>query len=409
MEDFFMKKRSKVAEITKELMKDKDIKDVAELQSVLKEMLKNGVEALLEAELDEELGYEKYDNQTPKNNYRNGTSSKRVRTDIGEIDLEIPRDREGEFEPQIIPKNSRDLSAIEDKVISMYAKGMTQRDISDHIEEIYGIPLSAQSISRMTDKILPVIEEWQNRPLNSNYYFVFMDAIHYKVKNNGRIISKAAYVVIGISDDGFKDVLGIWIGENESSKFWLKVLTDLKNRGVEQVDIFSVDGLAGFEQAIKASYPNAIVQRCIIHQIRSSTRYVSYKDIKELMADLKAVYKAPNEETAYSNLEEFADKWEKTYPTCIKSWKDNWHVISPFFAYSENIRKIMYTTNIIENLNRQYRKVTKGKPIFPTDQSLMKMLYLATQNATKKWTARQRNWDVIKNELLILRNSPSEN
>jgi putative transposase len=405
MEDFLMKRNNKIAQMTKELMKDKDITDVAELQSMLKEMLKNGVEALLEAELDDELGFERYDNSTPKSNYRNGTSKKTVRTDLGEVELNIPRDREGDFEPQIIPKNSRDLSAIEDKVISMYGKGMSQRDISEHIEDIYGLPLSAQTISRMTDKLMPVIEEWQNRPLNSEYYFVFMDAIHYKVKHNNRIVSKAAYIVIGINDDGYKDVLGIWIGENESSKFWLKVLTDLKNRGVEQVDIFSVDGLSGFEQAIKATYPTTIVQRCIVHQIRSSTKYVSYKDIKELMKDLKSVYKAPNEETAYSNLEDFDEKWGKTYPTCIKSWKDNWQVISPFFAYSENIRKIMYTTNIIENLNRQYRKVTKGKPIFPTDQSLMKMLYLATMNAIKKWSMRIRNWDQIKNELSIFRDN----
>lgn len=256
-----MSRNDKIAKLTKELMKDKNITDVAELQSILKEMLKNGVEALLEAELDEELGYKKYDHQTEKSNYRNGTSRKKVRTDLGEVELDIPRDREGEFEPQIVSKNSRDLSAIEDKVISMYGKGLTQRDISDHIEEIYGIPMSAQTISRMTDKILPVIEEWQHRPLNSEYYFVFMDAIHYKVKHNNRIVSKAAYVVMGIDDDGFKDVLGIWIGENESSKFWLKVLTDLKNRGVERVDIFSVDGLSGFEQAIKATYPYTIVQR----------------------------------------------------------------------------------------------------------------------------------------------------
>jgi len=403
-----MKRNNKVAQMTKEMMKDKDITDISELQSMLKEMLKNGVEALLEAELDDELGFDRYDNSTPKSNYRNGTSKKTVRTDLGEVELNIPRDRQGDFEPQIVPKNSRDLSAIEDKVISMYGKGMSQRDISDHIEDIYGLPLSAQTISRMTDKIMPVVEEWQNRPLNSEYYFIFMDAIHYKVKHNNRIVSKAAYIVIGINDDGYKDVLGIWIGENESSKFWLKVLTDLKNRGVEQVDIFSVDGLSGFEQAIKATYPTTIVQRCIVHQIRSSTKYVSYKDIKELMNDLKSVYKAPNEETAYSNLEDFDEKWGKTYPTCIKSWKDNWHVISPFFAYSENIRKIMYTTNIIENLNRQYRKVTKGKPIFPTDQSLMKMLYLATMNAIKKWSMRIRNWDQIKNELSIFRDNSSK-
>lgn len=397
-----MKKKDKMSDLMKNLMENEEITDVANLQSMLKEMMKKGVEALLEAELDEELGYDKYDNHTDKSNYRNGSSKKIVRTDLGEIDLKIPRDRNNDFEPEIVPKHSKDLSAIEDKIISMYAKGMTTRDISEHIEDLYGIPLSAQSISRMTDKVLPIIEEWQQRPLNPEYSFVFMDAVHYKVKHNNRIVSKAAYIVVGIDDDGFKDVLGIWIGENETSKFWLKVLTDLKNRGVNRIHIFSVDGLPGFKQAILATYPESIVQRCIIHQIRYSTKYVSYKHIKPLMADLKAVYKAPNEETAYKNLLDFEETWGKQYPSCVKSWKENWDVISPFFAYSENIRKIMYTTNIIENLNRQYRKVTKGKPIFPTDNALLKVLYLATENTVKKWTSRQRNWDQIKNELSIM-------
>ncbi len=406
MEAFLMStmKKTEIAKLTEEIMEKHNVEGVADLQSVLKEMLKQGVESLLEAELDEELGYSKYKRNKENGNYRNGKTTKTVRTDIGEVEISTPRDRNGEFEPQLLPKNSKDLSAIEDKVISMYGRGMTQRDISEHIEELYGIPLSAQSISRMTDKILPVIEQWQNRPLLKTYYFVFMDAIHYKVKVNHRIVSKAAYVVVGIDEDGFKDVLGIWVGENESSKFWLKVLTDLRNRGVEEVKIFSVDGLSGFVEAIKASYPNSIVQRCIIHQIRYSTRYVSYKDIKALMKDLKLVYKAPNEETGYKYLMEFEGKWGSIYPTCVKSWKDNWSVISPFFKYSESIRKVMYTTNIIENLNRGYRKVTKGKPIFSTDEALLKVLYLATKNASKKWNRRQANWDIIKNELLILEN-----
>lgn len=396
------KKNSEIARLTKKLMEEQEVEGVGDLQSILKEMLKQGVETLLEAELEEELGYEKHDNKVKKSNYRNGRTSKTVRTDLGEIDINTPRDRNNDFEPQILPKNSRDLSAIEDKVISMYGKGMTQRDISDHIEEIYGIPLSAQSISRMTDKIMPLIEEWQNRPLQEEYYFVFMDAIHYKVKANNRIVSKAAYIVVGIDEDGYKDVLGIWIGENETSKFWLKVLTDLKNRGIQKVHIFSVDGLAGFREAIKASYPDSVVQRCVIHQIRSSTKYVKYTDIKELMADLKSVYTAPNEETGYSLLQDFSDKWSSKYPLCVKSWNENWNEISPFFSYSKETRKIMYTTNIIENLNRQYRKVTKGKPVFPTDGALLKALYLATKDATNKWSARQRNWGIIKNELLIL-------
>ena len=395
-------KNKKMAEQIKELMKENDINDVASLQGILKDMLKSGVETLLDGELEDELGYPKYDNNSTKNNYRNGSYKKSVKSDLGEVDLNIPRDRNGDYEPIIVPKFSSDISAIEEKVISMYAKGLSTRDISQHIEDIYDIPLSAQSISRLTDKIIPILEEWQNRKLEENYPFVFMDAIHFKVKQNNIIVSKAAYIVIGVNEEGYKDVLGIWIGENESSKFWLRVLTDLRNRGVKKIIIASVDGLSGFEQAILASFPETIVQRCIIHQIRSSTRYVGYKDIKELMNDLKGVYKASNEEEGYQNLELFKDKWNETYPTCVKSWYENWEVISPFFKYSPEIRKIMYTTNVIENLNRQYRQVTKQRTIFPNAQALMKSLYLATIDAQKKWTMRLKGWDKIKNELSIL-------
>ncbi len=397
-----MDKKSKTSELVKQLMENEGVNDVVGLQSILKDMLKQGVENLLTSELDEELGYDKYDRKKEKDNYRNGYSKKTVRSDLGELDLNIPRDRNNDFEPELVPKNTRDISAIEDKVISMYAKGMSTRDISSHIEDLYGIPLSAESVSRMTDKIMPLIEEWQNRPLNLYYPFVFMDAIHYKVKNNNRIVSKAAYVVVGIDEDGYKDVLGLWIGENETSKFWLKVLTDMKNRGIQKVSIFSIDGLSGFTEAIKAIYPDAIVQRCIIHQIRAASRYVNYKHKKEFCRDMKAIYTAANEEEGYRQLEFFKDKWNSLYPTGIKSWYDNWEVLSPFFKFSENVRKVMYTTNIIENLNRQYRKVTKGKAVFPTDKSLMKSLYLATMDATKKWSMRIRLWDQIKSELSIL-------
>lgn len=397
-----MDKKSKTSELVKQLMENEGVNDVVGLQSILKDMLKQGVENLLTSELDEELGYDKYDRQKEKDNYRNGYSKKTVRSDLGELDLNIPRDRNNDFEPELVPKNTRDISAIEDKVISMYAKGMSTRDISSHIEDLYGIPLSAESVSRMTDKIMPLIEEWQNRPLNLYYPFVFMDAIHYKVKNNNRIVSKAAYVVVGVDEDGFKDVLGLWIGENETSKFWLKVLTDMKNRGVQTVSIFSIDGLSGFTEAIKATYPDAIVQRCIIHQIRSASRYVGYKHKKEFCRDMKSIYTAANEEEGFRQLEFFKDKWNSLYPTGIKSWYDNWDVLSPFFKFSENVRKVMYTTNIIENLNRQYRKVTKGKAVFPTDKSLIKSLYLATMDVTKKWTMRIKLWDQIKSELSIL-------
>jgi transposase-like protein len=401
-EDFLMNKKTKLNELTKELMEKEGVKDVAGLQSILKDMLKQGVENLLSSELDEELGYEKHDRSKEKDNYRNGYSKKTVRSDLGEIDLNIPRDRNNDFEPELVPKHTHDISAIEEKVISMYAKGMSTRDISSHIEELYGIPLSGESVSRMTDKIMPLIEEWQNRPLDENYTFVFMDAIHYKVKQNNRIISKAAYVVVGVDEDGYKDVLGLWIGENETSKFWLKVLTDMKNRGVQKVYVFSIDGLSGFPEAIKATYPDSIVQRCIIHQIRASARYVNYKHRKEYCRDMKSIYIAANEEEGFRQLEFFKDKWSSLYPTGIKTWYDNWDVLSPFFAFSNNVRKVMYTTNIIENLNRQYRKVTKGKAVFPTDKALLKSLFLATKDASKKWTMRIRYWDQIKSELSIM-------
>jgi putative transposase len=397
-----MGKKERINELTKELLQSGDITDVISLQSMLKEMLKQGVETLLESELDEELGYPKHDKQIEKSNYRNGYSGKTVKSDLGEIRINIPRDRNNEYEPELVPKHSSDISAIQDKVISMYSKGMSTRDISSHIEELYGIPLSAESVSRMTDKIIPLIEEWQNRPLNSYYPFVFMDAIHYKVKQNNRIVSKAAYVVIGVDEDGYKDVLGLWIGENETSKFWLKVLTDMKNRGIKKVSVFSIDGLSGFNEAIKAIYPNALVQRCIIHQIRASARYVNYKHRKEYCKDMKPIYTAVNEEEGFRQLEFFKEKWNSLYPTGIKTWYDNWEFLSPFFRFSDNVRKVMYTTNIIENLNRQYRKVTKGKAIFPSDKALIKSLFLATKDATKKWTMRIKLWDQIKSELSII-------
>ncbi len=395
-------KDNDVKELAKELLEGKNIKDVTQLQEVLKEILKSGVETLLEAELDEELGYEKYSNEGEKTNYRNGKTKKKVRSDLGEVEIDVPRDRNGDFEPQLVPKYSRDISGMEEKVISMYGKGMTTRDISEHIHEMYGYELSAESISRMTDKVLPIVEEWQQRPLESHYYFIFMDAIFYKVKQNNRVMNKAAYIVIGINREGYKEVLGIWIGEHENSKFWLKILTDLKNRGILKVNVFSVDGLPGFQQAILATFPNSVVQRCVIHQVRQSTRYVSYKHLPTLTRDLRLVYRAPNEEEGFKQLEAFKQKWQEKYPSCVKSWYENWEVISPFFKYSHNIRQIMYTTNIIENLNRQYRKVTKAKPVFPTDESLLKALYLATEYATQKWTSRMKNWDQIRYELAII-------
>lgn len=389
-------------EVLREMIKGGNLKTAGDLHMYLKEMFKDALQEMLEAELEMQLGYAKGDKRNKQtDNRRNGYTDKTVKTQFGEMPIEVPRDRNGEFEPIVVPKNKRDISGIEEKVIALYARGMSTRDIHEQIKDIYGIELSAEMVCKITDNIIPQIKEWQNRPLESLYTFVFMDAIHYKVREDGQIKSKAAYVVLGVNLDGFKDVLGIWIGENESSKFWLGVLNDLKNRGLRDVLIFCVDGLTGIKEAITAAYPGAEIQRCIIHQLRNSFKHVSYKDIKEFARDFKEVYKAPNEEAALESLGEVEEKWCKKYPYAIKSWQMNWDILSPFFKYPEEIRTIMYTTNIIEGFHRQLRKVTKTKNMFPSDQALEKILYLASQNVVKKWTQRYRNWDLILNQLMI--------
>lgn len=387
----------------RQIIKENNIQSVGDIYNLLKDSFKDMMQEMLEAEMDVSLGY-------PKNekgdllieNKRNGYSPKTVKSQYGEFEVEIPRDRNAEFEPKIIPKYQRDISGIEEKVISLYARGMSTRDIHDQLQDIYGIELSAEMVSKITDRIIPDIKEWQSRPLNPIYPFVFMDAIHYKIKEDGRIINRAAYIVLGVTLDGTKDILSITIGANESSKFWLGMLNDLKNRGLTDVLFFCVDGLPGFKEAINSVYPKAQVQRCIIHMLRNSFKYVSYKDIKRFAADFKSVYKAPNEELALAELESFKDKWGKKYPYAISSWESNWDVVSPFFRFSDDIRRIMYTTNIIEGLNRQFRKVTKTKSAFTNDASLEKMLYLASMNVIKKWTQRYRNWDMVLSQLGLL-------
>ena len=374
----------------------------------MKELFRDAIQQVMESELDVELGYEKSErmsdseNDNLSKNYRNGYSKKTVKTQLGEIEVKVPRDRNGEYEPKIIGKYSRNADGVEEKILSLYACGMSQRDIAEQIKNLYDVEISPELVSKISEKIMPEVNEWQNRPLESVYPFVFMDAIHYKVKENHQYIPKAAYVVLGINMEGGKDILGIWIGEHESSKFWLNVLTELKSRGVRDVYLFCVDGLTGFREAIEAVYPNAGIQRCIIHQIRYSTRFVSYKDIKELMADLKLVYTAVTEDEALNNLMSFKEKWSKSYPSCVKTWEDNWDILSTFFAYPAEIRKIIYTTNIIEGLNRQFRQITKNKPSFTNDESLRKMLYLASKNIVKRWTQRCRNWDVVLNYLKVM-------
>lgn len=329
-------------------------------------------------------------------------TEKTIKTELGKVTINVPRDRNGDFEPQIIGKYSRNVDGMEEKILGLYACGMSQRDISEQIKSLYNVDISPELVSKITEKIMPEVNAWQNRPLETVYPFVFMDAIHYKIKENHQYITKAAYVVLGINLDGKKDILGIWIGQNESSKFWLSVLNDLKNRGLKDVYVFCVDGLTGFREAINASYPKSQIQRCIIHQIRSSTRYVSYKDIKSLMVDLKLVYQAVTEDEALNNLMKFKEKWQKEYPSCVKSWEDNWDILSTFFAYPAEIRRIIYTTNIIEGLNRQFRKITKNKPSFTNDDSLRKLLYLASKKIVEHWSVSCRNWDMVLNQLNIM-------
>ncbi len=387
----------------RQIIKENDINSVGDIYSLFKESFKDMLQELMEAEMEASIGYPKNEKENcDTENKRNGYSTKTVKSQYGEFPVEIPRDRAGEFEPKIIPKYQRDISGIEEKIISLYARGMTTRDIHDQLNDLYGIEVSADMVSKITDKILPEVREWQSRPLNPIYPFVFMDAIHYKIREDGRILNRAAYVVLGVTLEGTKDILSITIGANESSKFWLGMLNDLKNRGVQDVLFFCVDGLAGFKEAINAVFPHAEVQRCIIHMLRNSFKYVSYKDIKKFSAEFKAVYRAPNEEIALAEFESIKETWGKKYPYAIQNWEMNWDVVRPFFQFGEDIRRIMYTTNIIEGVNRQFRKVTKTKSIFATDTSLEKMLYLASMNVMKKWIQRYRNWDLLLGQLSIL-------
>ena len=390
-------------ELIRDFIKEQDFSSTDSVLDTLKEMFREVLQEALEVELEEKLGYDKYNiSEKQTSNSRNGYSKKTVKSELGPVELNIPRDRNGEFEPQLIPKHQRNITGIEDKVLSLYTAGLSTRDIHDQIKELYDVEISAEMVSKITDRVLPMVSEWQNRPLESTYAFIFLDAIHYKVREEKQIVNKAAYVAIGVNMDGEKDVLGIWIGANESSKFWLSVLNDLKSRGIKTVLVFCTDGLTGFKEAIGAVYPQSKIQRCIIHQIRSSMKYVACKDRKAFAADLKTIYRSTNEEQAIENLISVKDKWVDKYPYAIKSWEDNWDTLATLFIFPPETRKIMYTTNVIESLNSQYRKVTKTKLIFPTDTSLQKMLYLATMKIIKKWTLRYRNWDMVRNQLNIL-------
>ena len=387
-----MKENNKGKEILKLLQENYDINTAQDLSSALKDMFKGALQEMMNAEFDSSMGYSKYDKKSEKTNYRNGSTKKTLKSEFGAFEFETPRDRNGEFEPKIFPKNTRDVSGIEDKIISLYAKGLSTRDINEQIQELYGIEVSATMVSNITDQVIPEIKEWQARPLDDVYPFVFIDAVHFSVREDNHIIKKAAYIVLGINSEGFKEVLGIWIGENESAKYWLGVLNELKQRGVKDILILCSDNLTGIKEAINAAYPNTVQQRCIVHMIRNSVKFVSYKDLKPFTNDLKKIYTSVDEEKGYEQLQEVKNKWSDKYESAFKTWEENWDAICPFFQFSDSIRKIMYTTNTIESLNRQFRKFTKTKSVFPTNMSLLKCLYLSTKNISKKWDQAYRNW-----------------
>ena len=388
--------------LMRQLIEERGIKDMDGVHALVKELTAGLIQECMDAELEEEPGSSRYDYKNKRtDNSRNGSYKKTVSSSQGEIDLKVPRDRNGDYEPQIVKKHQMDVSEIEDKILFLYSQGTSTRDIERTMQEMYGIEVDATRVSKITDKILPVIREWQNRPLESVYAMVMLDAIHYKVREDGIVVKKAVYIGIGTDLEGKKDVLGIWIGATESAKYWLSVLNGLKSRGVNDILIVSVDGLTGFSEAIAAAYPRTEIQRCIIHQIRSSTRYVSYKDVKAFTAALKPIYKAPTEELALEALDELESAWGGKYPASIKSWRDHWDELATMFKYPEQIRRIIYTTNAIENFNRQLRKVTKTKSAFVSDDALLKQLYLVTMQVTDKWTMPIKDWGSILMQLMI--------
>ena len=387
--------------IIAELLSEYDIRTAEDIQEALKDLLGGTIQEMLESEMNEHLGYEKYEHSS-EGNYRNGKKTKKIRSQYGEMNIDVPQDRDSTFEPKIVPKRKKDISEIENKVISLYSKGVTTRQIKDIIMDIYGFEISEGLISDITDKLLPKIEEWQNRPLSSVYPIIFIDAVHFSVRDSGIIKKLAAYIILGINKDGMKEVLSIEIRNNESSKYWLGVLNGLKNRGVQDIFIICADGLTGIKESISAAFPEAEYQRCIVHQVRNTLKYVADKDKKEFAKDLKSIYHAPTETAGYENMQRATEKWNEKYPNSMKSWNDNWDCISPIFKFSADVRKVIYTTNAIESLNSSYKKLNRQRSIFPSDTALLKALYLATFEATKKWTLPLRNWGKVYGELSIM-------
>ncbi|MBL7937207.1 MAG: IS256 family transposase [Bacteroidia bacterium] len=382
-----------IQKLEEEFANAKTYNDLMGKDGVIKKLIKESLETMLKEELTEHLGYEKHSSLgNNSGNSRNGSSPKSIRTDNGEIDLRVPRDRNGDFDPMILKKYEKTLGPIEDKIISMYAKGMTTRDIQSHVQELYGIEISATLVSNITDKIIDKAKEWHNRPLEPIYTIVYFDAIHYKVKQDGKVITKAAYTCLSIDVEGRRDLLGIWIGENEGAHYWLGVLTEIKNRGVQDILITCVDGLNGFKDALETVFPDTLIQQCVIHQIRYTLKFIARKDKPDFLNNLRPVYQAPTLQAAELNLDILDEKWGKKYPAVIKSWRTNWNYLSHYFQFPEQIRKIIYTNNAVEALHRQFRKVSKNRAVFPNDDALFKLLFLAYSDISKNWIAPKAAW-----------------
>lgn len=379
--------------LVKEVLKDGDVKIAFDVEEKLRKSFGKVIQSMLEAEMDEHLGREKYEHKNDsKENYRNGYSKKKVKSNMGKIDIDIPRERNGDFEPVVVPKHSRDISRLETQIIELYGMGNSTRQISEFVENLYGFGVSAEMVSNITDKSIPEMEEWKLRRLEEVYPFVYIDAIHFNVKTNGVIGNSATYVVLGISKTGIKEVLGIYIGESESSKFWLSVLNDIKNRGVKDILILSSDGLAGIQESIKVAYPKAEHQTCMVHFVRNTLKYVSHRDKSQFAQDLKAIYTSSSEDIGKKIMYDVQNKWKEKYPMVMNKWEDNWAVICPFYKFSQRIRKMIYTTNGIESLNSGYRRLNKARNVYPSIQALNKVLYLATRRITKNWTSRVPKW-----------------
>jgi len=390
-------------EIIGNLIETYDIKTTKDIQEALKDLLGGTIQEMLESELDEQLGYEAYERgETEKENYRNGHKTKTLKTSMGGMEIAIPQDRKSEFEPVIVPKHKRDISEIEQKIINMYGRGQTTREISEQIEDIYGFEASAELVSRVTDRIVPEIEEWQRRRLEEVYPIVFIDCIVFNMRKEKAVQKAAVYIVLGISSEGTRDVLSIEIGETESSKYWMGVLNGLKHRGVKDILVICADGLTGIKEAIEVAYPMTEYQHCIVHMVRNTLKHVSDKDKKAFAKDLKGIYHAQNEEIGYQTMQEVKMKWDGRYPNTMTRWELQWGEICPIYKYSEDVRRVLYTTNAIESLNSQYRNLNRSRRVFPDEESLRKAMYLTTMQITRKWTVKARDWGKVYGEMSIM-------